>query len=202
MPAVAAGVAGLPFDAEAVLAARVSLPADARGERHRHLGAGRRHHQDDVERGGERLFGLHERAAAADVAQDAGLVLQHARHLPHHGKLDREALVAPRDHLFGVAARDAQQVVAGLRLGLQKFDADPGLDLGAVLPRAPPDDATANQGRAAAPSQPNGHGHRLTDRQQPAGREKDAAMLQLGEKTRQKRGPGRKMRLEDGHVGN
>src|SRR5205814_6849158 len=90
--AVAAGVAGLPLDAEAVLAAGVALPADAGGQRHRHLGAGRRDHQNDVALGRQGLASLDEGAAAADVAEDADLVLQHALDLPGDGQLDGEAL--------------------------------------------------------------------------------------------------------------
>ncbi len=60
----------------------------------------------------------------------------------------------------------------------------------------------ADERRAAPPSQANRDRDRFPNRQQPPGRKKDAAVREVWQKTREKCGPCRKMRLEDGHVGN
>ena len=73
--------------------------------------------------------------------------------LPEHGQLDRKALVPPGDHLGGIAAGHAQQVVTRLRVRGEELNPDPRLHLGAVLAGTPPGDLAPDQRRAAAPSE-------------------------------------------------
>ena len=87
-----------------------------------------------------------------------------------HRQLDGQPLVAAGDHLGGVAARDAQQVVARLRLGRQELDPDAGLGLRAVLAGAAPRHLTAHQRRAATAAEADRDDDDLADRQRPARR--------------------------------
>ena len=106
-----------------------------------------------------------------------------------------------RHHLGGVAPGDGDQVVARLRLGGEKLDADAGLGLGAVLAGAPPGHLTPDQHRAAALAETDGHHDRLADRQRPARGEEQSAMRKVSQVVVQKWLAGGEMCFEDGHVG-
>ena len=181
----------------------LALPGDARRQRHRHLRAGRRDLQHDV---------AVRRAAACSVLTNApprpmsrstpALSLQRARDLPQHRNLDRQPLVAAGDHLGRVAARDAQQVVARLRLARQELDADAGLGLRAVLAGAAPRDLTADQRRAATPAEADRR-RRRSRRSRAAGASgKNSPPCRRSRQVafQERRAVG-KMRFEDGHVG-